>query len=311
MPAEAFMKQVIYIDVLITLNIIIGWLLILAASKILRVPPTPFRLLFASFLSGVYSLLILAPEMMFTLSLLIKLILSVSIVAVAFKPTTLKALVRYIAAFFLVNFTFAGIMMAIYMLFKPSGMTYNNGAVYFNFSFLTLLACAGISYLLVSLFGLYLKRKSTDGDLYDVKIETDGKSVSAKGLLDSGNSLFDSFSGAPVIISDPDFIKPLIPKGLHKFFEGEYDTDLLELFPDWKRRVRLLPCVSVNGSGLLAAFNPDCVTVTDGKKAFVHKNIKVAVSREKFAAGEYSVLLNPDVFSEEVSAKPLAAAGRI
>ena len=49
---EANMKQVIYIDVLIALNIIIGWLLILAASKILRVTPTPFRLLFASFFRG-------------------------------------------------------------------------------------------------------------------------------------------------------------------------------------------------------------------------------------------------------------------
>ena len=302
---EANMKQVIYIDVLIALNIIIGWLLILAASKILRVTPTPFRLLFASFLSGVYSLLILAPEMMFIISLLIKLILSVSIVAVAFKPTTVRELIRYIAAFFLVNFTFAGIMMAIYFLFKPRGMAFNNGAVYFNFSFTSLLACAAAAYVLVSLFGLSLKRKSADGDLYDVEIKMDGKTVSAKGFMDSGNNLYDSFSGSPVIISDPDFIKPLIPKALHKFFDGDYDTAYLELFPDWKKRVRLIPAISVNGSGLLAAFSPDSVTITSGEKAHTITNIKVAVSREKFSNGEYAVLLNPEVFMGEESRRRL------
>ncbi|MDR1630911.1 MAG: sigma-E processing peptidase SpoIIGA, partial [Oscillospiraceae bacterium] len=86
------MQQVIYIDVLIVLNILLTYLLLLATSHMLRNEPPTGRMLAGSFLGGAYSLIILAPPFGLFLSTVIKLLLSLSIVTVTFKPRSLRGL---------------------------------------------------------------------------------------------------------------------------------------------------------------------------------------------------------------------------
>ena len=57
------MQQVIYVDVLIFLNTIITFIILLTTVEISGVSPKTFRLLTGSLLGGIFSLIILAPEM--------------------------------------------------------------------------------------------------------------------------------------------------------------------------------------------------------------------------------------------------------
>ena len=78
------MKQTIYIDVLLAVNIFINYFLLLAAAKFLAVKRIRLRILAASILGAAYSLTMLLPSIPMVLALLMKLVMSASLVFVAF-----------------------------------------------------------------------------------------------------------------------------------------------------------------------------------------------------------------------------------
>lgn len=78
------MKQTIYIDVLLAVNIFINYFLLLAAAKFLAVRRIRLRILAASVLGAAYSLTMLMPSIPMVLALLMKLAMSASLVFVAF-----------------------------------------------------------------------------------------------------------------------------------------------------------------------------------------------------------------------------------
>ena len=79
-----YVKQTIYIDVLLAVNIFINYFLLLAAAKFLAVRRIRLRILAASILGAAYSLTMLLPSIPMVLALLMKLAMSASLVFVAF-----------------------------------------------------------------------------------------------------------------------------------------------------------------------------------------------------------------------------------
>ena len=64
------MKQTIYIDVLISINLFINYFLLLSVAKILTLKPERKRIILSSFIGSLYSLVILLPSINIVLSLL-------------------------------------------------------------------------------------------------------------------------------------------------------------------------------------------------------------------------------------------------
>lgn len=89
-------------------------------------------------------------ELSFAVSLLGKLAAGCIIVLIAFKYSAFKCFVKNTAIFLFVNFVFVGIMVGLWMLFKPSGIVINNSTVYFDVSALSLLVSAFIAYIISS-----------------------------------------------------------------------------------------------------------------------------------------------------------------
>lgn len=286
------MQQVIYVDVLIVLNILITYLLLLAASHILRTEPSSGRMLMGCFLGGIYSLVILAPDFGVPASIIIKLILSISIVSVTYKPRSLSALVRCIVSFFSINFIFAGVMLAVFIVFKPGGMEFRNGALYLNFSFFSIIAAAIVCYFVVFIFNRVTKQNAPDNRIYDISIGIFGRETEGKGLLDTGNSLTDGFMGAPVIVVRRNFVMELLPPELSAYFDGDFDMSGGKIPREWSGRIRVVPAVTVNATALLPSFRPDYVTI-DGNRA--SKHVLVAVCPDNKLDMGYDCLINAEL----------------
>ena len=71
------------------------------------------------------------PDFGIFFSIILRVSCSVVMVFIAANPKTLKMFLRAFGCFFMSNFAFAGIMLGIWLAFKPNGMIYKNGAVYF------------------------------------------------------------------------------------------------------------------------------------------------------------------------------------
>lgn len=282
------MKQVIYIDVLIFLNTIITFLLLLAASKLMKLTPSAGRFVIGSLIGGLSSLIIFAPDMGLFLSLIIKLLFSIIITSVTYNPTNIKNILRQTAYFFAVSFIFAGMMIFASSLDGISIISYNNGAVYINFSFFSLIIASVICYCTTVLLNKFTRHKNESDILYNIKIEKDNFTVSYSSILDTGNGLKDPFTGESVIIAGIDTLKNVLPDDIRLYYDnkGEYC-----------RNLRLVPCSTINNESVLPVFRADIAIISDGKTIIKLTKPMIAVTQKKLS----HIILPPDIKIKERS----------
>lgn len=270
------MKTVIYADILIAINLIVNYLLLRATSVILGAERNAVRLLISSVLGGVFSLIIFVDNIPIWLNVPIKIIFLSVMVSVAFGIKKLSDFMKNFAAFFLCNFAFAGIMLAVNVFVSPDATVFKNGVVYFDISFVTLVAASVGCYAVLTLISKFTRSRMVHNLLYEISVMYDGKTVSGKALLDTGNNLKDGFSGKPVIIAEKSFLEKIIPA----------DSDITKL-----RSFRLIPYSTINSGGALPAFLAEEITVIFEGKRTTLRDIYVAVTDKKIVSSDYSVLL--------------------
>lgn len=264
------MKQVIYIDVLIFLNTIITFLLLLASSRLMKIYPSPGRFVIASVLGGISSLIILAPDLGFLLSLMTKLLFSLIIVISAYNPKSVSAIAKETGYFFVVNFIFAGMMLFASSLPGISIVNYNNGAAYINLSFFSLIAACVICYGVTVILGKITKNKTADTVFFNIDITSDGKTINCSAILDTGNSLTDPFTGESVIIADKFTLSEILPENIKIYL----DTGNSE------NAIKLIPCKTVAGSALLPCFRAEKIRINKNHLSYEIKNPEIAVSSQ-------------------------------
>lgn len=271
---EMPLKQTVYVDVLMAVNFFINYFLLLACAKFLTVPVKRGRLALASGLGAAFSLSLLLPEIPAVLALVVKLAMSAAIVLCAFGFGGAKQLLRCTAAFYIINFGFAGLMMALWYFFAPQGLVIRNSVVYFNISPVLLILLTIVCYLAITGINRIVGRQAPKELSCRVVITRGGIACDCTAKVDTGNSLREPFSDVPVIVADKEVIKRLIP-------------------PDGSLNFRLVPYEAVSGSGVLKAFRPDHVTVYCGKRVLQVQQVYIAVSEVKL--GGCDALVNPDI----------------
>ena len=262
------MQQVIYIDVLIFLNTIITFLLLLASSKLMKIYPSPGRFTVASVLGGISSLIILAPDLGFFLSLLTKLLFSLVIVISAYNPGSVTAILKETGYFFVVNFIFAGMMLFASSLPGISIVNYNNGAAYINLSFFSLIAACVICYAVTVILGKITKHKAADTAVFNIQITADNKTINCCAILDTGNALTDPFTGESIIISDKFTLSDILPENIRTYLKTGISAN----------GIKLIPCKTVAGSTLMPCFRVKSIRIRKDGTFHEISNAEIAVS---------------------------------
>jgi stage II sporulation protein GA (sporulation sigma-E factor processing peptidase) len=116
---------------------------------------------------------------------------------------------------------------------------------------------------------------------YDVKITFRGKSIIAKALLDTGNSLTEPITGNIVHLAEYKILKPIL--------EGDEEA---------KEKLCVIPFHSVGEeNGIMYGIRVDeMVVLVNGEPEFVHNPIIGIYKGNMSAHKKYSVILNRDVF---------------
>ena len=281
------MKQVIYIDILIAVNLIINYFLILATAKFLYLKLNRKRLIFGEILGAIYSLYIFLPNLNLTVSLIIKFLMSLTIIWTIFGIKNFKLFIKTLTCFYIISFCFSGIMFALWYALRPNGMTINNGVVYFNISPVMLISLTLISYIILEIINRILDKRESKSLLYDVCIKVGNKSTHIKAKIDTGNSLTEPFSQLPVIVATYQSLEAVLPK--------DFPSSLLSnnIGPEYvnpsNTNIRLIPFKTVSGDGLFPAFKPDSISIKSGPD----RQAYVAVCPDKSLPREMSALINP------------------
>lgn len=281
----------IYLDVLVGLNLYITYALLNCCELLSHVRSKPVRKGLASLAGGLSALLILWPELgLFPLTL-IRLGLASLLTFIAFGYGGWRSFSRKVLLFFVVNFIFAGVMIACWVIFTPPGMSIRNGVVYFHLSALTMILSTIAASLAVRGLSWLFWRRKPEKLIRGAILSVDGRQTQLRILLDTGNRLF--FDGKPVIACSKRALSPLLPTEV--LAAAEDLTALSALSGSrWSARVRMVPCETAAGKKLLPAFRPDALTREDGQAL----DCLVALVDGSFCGGEADAAAPPELWQE-------------
>jgi stage II sporulation protein GA (sporulation sigma-E factor processing peptidase) len=273
--------MVIYADVLIVLNLIVDYFLVLASSKIIGKRLKTFRILLSSLIGAISSLYIFLPQLSVVWELAFKAVICLLMSATAFGIRSIKQFLKGFGVLFIITCSYAGIMMALWHIFKPYGMVINNSVVYFDISPLVLIGSTVIFYVLFVVLSHIFKSSSKTAERCEIVIESDGKSEKLSAILDTGNSVVDLFGNCEIIIADKRAVKRIF-------------GDIEEAKERSKNRYRVVPYSSVSGADILDGFRCDKASVSGNSKTVLLQKPILAVAKTPLNDG-YNAIVNPKI----------------
>ena len=259
----------LYVDVLFVVNFFITYLLLLLTKLFVKENVKTSRLLISSFVGGAYSLVILADELHFLITAIGKIFISAVIILIAFGFKRATVFIKTLAIFYFSNMLLLGVILALWLLFKPQGIAIHNDVLYFDIPARALLISALFAYLIALLVVKLYNRTVGKNEIYSLTIFKNGEELHMFAFADTGNKLKEPFSDYPVIVVDGSKIS----------FDAE----------------RVIPFNSVGGEGVLKAFKPDKIIISSGKKSFETDRVYIAVSSVE--SKDFSAILNPEIIN--------------
>ena len=238
----------------------------ITAERLLKLRIKTWRIILAALCGALFTPMVFISDRSAALSVLIKVISTAAICAVAFAGGTVKEFLKRSLLTLCVSFVFSGVMIAVYQLFHPANMLIVNDVVYFDLNPLILLVLTGIIYVLVCVVEKIFRERMRSSV---VRLSfTLGEHVyNCLGKIDTGCSLTEPFSGDPVIVAD---------------------TSILILPDDAVKRV--IPYRTVGASSLLYAVHADAVFIS-GKP--IPKSIYIAQGDVHNSA--YQAIIHSDI----------------
>ncbi len=283
--------MVVYADVLLIVNLFVNYALLLCSSMIMKKHTQRLRILLGAAIGAFYGFVVFLPELPSLAEFALRFAATVLIVLGAFGYKNLPSFLRSFFTFFAVSFAFGGIMLVLWVTVAPIGMIYNNGAVYFDIDLAVLAVSTVVSFAVVSLIAHFTARRAPNDSIALVKIAYKGKEVKLTALVDTGNSLTETFSGFPVVLGEAESLEKIIPDAVRDFLNGEDVSSSSEM--------RLVVHKTVSGTGVLPVFRPDYIEVKSVSHNVKTSEVYVAVTKNNLARGEYEMILNPALFEEE------------
>jgi len=280
--------QVIYVDTMFCLNLAVNYLLLLGTGHFSGLPYKRWRLLISAILGAAYAVLACVPDLSFLDSALGKVISGIGMVYTGFGFDSLKSFGKHLALFFLVSIVFGGGVFAAYIAGGGTPVSFRSGTLYTRISYKVLVISIAVCYGLVSIFFSGAGRHGAfSREVAKVRVKNSGKDISFTALIDSGNTLRDPMTGTPVLIAEPEAIKPILPSSIRGLFDTDTvraPAELMEALSntEYAVRFRLIPFRTVGTeSGLLIAFRPDLVEIAGKLK----KGMLIAFSPNVLSEG--------------------------
>ena len=124
----------IYIDIVIIENLIMNYIILLATGMVLKIEIKHMRLILASLVGAIYTVLVYMQIISIYSNFLLKIILSFVIVYIAFRVQSIKQMWKNLLFFYLTSFVFGGTAFALLYIVKPQEILMKDRFIFRNIS---------------------------------------------------------------------------------------------------------------------------------------------------------------------------------
>lgn len=301
------MKEVIFIDVLIIENFFMNYLLLYFINRFCKCRSKKWRIIIAAFIGAMYVLVVFYPDLHVFYSVIMKFMISILMIIVAFSPHGLRDFLKITILFYLEAFIIGGFLLGIFYLSNGAPEVIN-GALYISSispSPEYIIVGSIVAIILVKFGfdyfeGYYINEKTK----VELDIVLNQRSCSVTALIDTGNSLKDPITNVPVIIVYYKTIIDILPDELREVILKDYSYEILKIRimeSELKSRVRIIPYKALGvENGILIGIRMDLVISRLKSKTNVVKEPIIALYNKPISnAGDYQALTYPGIIKGE------------
>ncbi len=255
----------LYVDVLFLVNFLMDYILLLVVRKMLKCSATHGRVCIGAAIGALLTCLIVITPVPYVIKFIFSyLFINTFMLVTGLKIKNMKILVKAVILLYIGTFLLGGIMGYVRQYVRAG-------------SLLLLLAIAGY-YVILGIWNFISRIRKVQETIYSVELHYNGRVCYLKGLLDTGNRLHDTLSGAPVSVIDRGIVKELLGDSL-------------------PHGIRYIPYHSIGkAEGVMMLFQIERMCVRSKEECWLEKPL-IAVSEEQISkANEYQMILNPNLF---------------
>ncbi|MEG0091748.1 MAG: sigma-E processing peptidase SpoIIGA [Oscillospiraceae bacterium] len=216
--------MVIYIDVLIIANFIIGYFLLLATAILSGYTYKRKRIICAALIGAFSSLIIFWNIKSVLLGASIKIFILACCVMMAFGYKSIKKFAIQAAYYIFFNMLLTG--MVVYAAQKTSVIYQNNTFFYFNISPITLVVFSLIIYGTITLCQL-VKERILPRETMEISLCLErGTDIKLKAFFDTGFALKDIINNKDIILVDYNAVKNYISQDLQEMINDYFSQGI-------------------------------------------------------------------------------------
>lgn len=299
----------VYPDIVFILNFCIDFFLIFLLKKINRKQSKFFRMAMAAVIGAVSAVIIsIFPWMnIFVKLFLMYVTASILMIVIAFGRLKPMDYIKQLVVLNLITYFVGGLMNSVYYHtnFRLILVNLGNGIIFSNISWVSVgvavLAITALSLFLLWLLRLYHNHAPLT---YEVELVLKNRTVHTKGLMDTGNCLYDPIFKKPVMVMENSLAEELLTSEFRKdmeaarnYLEGkETEPGLWESGLSEAIRFSFIPYRAVGKSGMLLGIKLDKVLIHTGKETICNEKVTAAICDNRLSAREdYHVILHKEL----------------
>lgn len=299
------METYVYGDIILLENFIMNFIILICTAKLLKHKSSWFLLILAALLGALYAVGSYFPSFKQFYTPGMKVIFSLLIIIFAYLPKNIRDFAKLTGVFYIISFVFGGAAFGLFYFIN--GLKHISYGTFYirDFPVKILFISIIIAYFTVKYCWEFIQyRVKRERIITEINVLIDDRRAVLKALIDTGNSLNEPITKAPVLIVEYSSIKDLLPKDIQGIYEGDNQNDFNVIAhvmanSELVTRFRVIPFKSLGkDNGMLLGFKSDEVQLIEKNKTQNIKNIIIGIYSKKLSAsGEYSALIHPDILN--------------
>lgn len=295
----------IYIDVVLIENLIMNYIILLATGIILKEKIKHFRLIISSLIGAIYSIIAYMNILEIYSTSILKIVLSVIIIYVAFNPQNVKKMFKQLLIFYLTSFAFGGAAFALIYIVKPQDILMKNGLFLGTYPLKTIILATIITFIIIISAFKIVKSKISRKDMYcDIIVKINQKEIKVKAMIDTGNLLKDPLTQKPVMVIEKNCLYDVLPKEILNNLDNVLGGDLEKIPEEIQRKylpkLKLIPFSSLGKqNGMLIGIKSEEIIIYYEDTQINKKDIIVGIYNKSLTKrGEYNALIGIEMLGE-------------
>ena len=292
-----------YIDIILVENMIMNYIILFATGLITKVKLKYRRLFISSLIGSIYAIMSYISGLEVYMNEITKIVLSVTMIYVAFVPYNFKKMVQEVIIFYLTSFCFGGVAYYLLYYISPEQIKNMNGILTGSYPIKIAILGGILGFFIINIaFRVIKNRFDRNSIFYTIEIGYQGKSCQMKVILDTGNLLVEPITSYPVVIVEAEKMKQILSEQtLEKLLNILEDNNLETIDDDLKSRCRVIPFSSIGkNNGMIIGFKPDYIKIYDEEYESTIREVIIGIYNHPLNKnGMYSGLIGLELLNDK------------